>query len=68
MNELDVVKLINIVNGIPVGTIGTIVHVYEGANAYEVEFEFKSKGFDIPNKVETIHGDDMEVMSTKPGR
>ena len=68
MNELDVVKLINGVNGLPAGAIGTIVHVYEGTNAYEVEFEFQSKGFDVPNKVITVHGIDLEIMSTKPGR
>lgn len=68
MNELDVVKLINGVNDLPAGAIGTIVHVYEGADAYEVEFEFQSKGFDVPNKVTTVHRIDLEVVSTKPRR
>ena len=68
MNELDVVKLIKSVEGVPAETSGTIVHVYEGADAYEVEFEFQSKGFDVPNKVITVHRIDLEVVSTKPGR
>ena len=37
MKELDVVKLIQEFNGLPIGTEGTIVCEYDG-KAFEVEF------------------------------
>jgi hypothetical protein len=60
MKEHDIVQLVNGVDGIPKGSVGTIVSVYEGADVYLVEFEFKSKGLDIENKVMTIHGADLK--------
>lgn len=58
MKEHDIVHLVNGVDGMPRGAVGTIVSVYEGADVYEVEF--KSKGFNIENKVMTIHGADLK--------
>ena len=37
MKELDVVKLIQEFNGLPIGTEGTIVHKYDDV-VFEVEF------------------------------
>lgn len=37
MKELDVVKLIQEFNGLPIGTEGTIVHKYDDV-MFEVEF------------------------------
>ena len=37
MKELDVVKLIQEFNGLPIGTEGTVVHKYDDA-MFEVEF------------------------------
>jgi hypothetical protein len=58
MKEGDIATLINNVNGMPAGAKGTIVYVYEGAykgmNVYEIEFEFRSKGFDFDNKLVTV--------------
>ena len=42
MKELDVVKLIKEFKGLKVGTIGTIVHVYD-KNNFEVEFIDENK-------------------------
>jgi len=65
MKEHDIVQLVNDVNGMPCGAIGTIVWIYEGADAYEVEFEFRSKGFNIDNRVLTIHGADLKEHNSR---
>lgn len=36
--ELSMVRLINTRNGVPAGTLGTVVYVYNGGEGYEVEF------------------------------
>lgn len=50
MKELDVVRLVQELQGIPVGTEGTIVHKYDDS-MYEVEFFNKS-------------GDTLDVITT----
>ena len=57
MKELDVVKLLENLNGIQAGTIGTIVLKYDEKN-YEVEF-FDADGDTID--VLTIHADLLEL-------
>ena len=50
MKELDVVRLVQELQGIPVGTEGTIVHKYDDS-MYEVEFFNKD-------------GDTLDVVTT----
>ena len=50
MKELDVVRLVQELQGIPVGTEGTIVHKYDDS-MYEVEFFNKD-------------GDTLDVITT----
>jgi hypothetical protein len=66
MKKDDTVRLINGVNKMPAGAIGTITWVYEGVDAYDVLFEFRSRGFDEPNLNMTVHGTDMEKVEKVP--
>ncbi|MBK7336856.1 MAG: DUF4926 domain-containing protein [Saprospirales bacterium] len=55
IREHDVVVAKAGLPGIPSGTAGTVVHVYGGGEAYEVEFMLNGS-----SRVETASGDQIE--------
>lgn len=55
INEHALVIANSKISKVPKGTIGTVVHVYENNNAYEVEFIVKDKSF-----VETVTNDQIK--------